>query len=278
MYSMLYSIVKLFPPLLSPHNLPVEGPRMNDLDREKRKDYRNTFILQALLLVSMLTMKDVLVLVGLGAIENATWNVYLVMLALYFYLLWDMLRNYQVPRWLRYGTLVVVVTIYLLNFLANGLFFHWNLPRTALNLGLFTAGLGVQGLVMAFALGDLLRARRRTEDKLWGSACIYFMGGFAFATAYHILHILDPGAFGVTMAADHLGLAEALYFSFNCLVGLDTAYPNAVHIVRNLAVLEGCWAQLYMVLLISRVLLPEEELAPEAAGACPPQSPPHTPA
>ena len=45
----------------------------------------------------------------------------------------------------------------------------------------------------------------------------------------------------------------------NCLVGLDTAYPNAAHIVRNLAVLEGCWAQLSMVLLISRVLLPEDQ-------------------
>jgi hypothetical protein len=85
------------------------------------------------------------------------------------------------------------------------------------------------------------------------------MGGFAFATAYHILHMLDPNAFGVAMAADHLGLAEALYFSFNCLVGLDTAYPNSAHLVRNVAVLEGCWAQLYMVLLISRVLLPEEQ-------------------
>ncbi len=225
-------------------------------EEEKRKDYRNTFILQALLLVSMLTMKDVLNLVGLGAIENATWNVYLVMLAVYFYLLWDMLRNYDTPSWLRKSTLAIVVTTYAVNFVANGLLSSGSVP---LNLALFTAGLGIQALVMAYALGDLLKARRKTEDKLWGSACIYFMGGFAFATCYHILHLLDPGVFGVPMAADHLGLAEALYFSFNCLVGLDTAYPNAAHIVRNLAVLEGCWAQLYMVLLISRVLLPEEQ-------------------
>lgn len=240
---------------------------MNDpLDQEKRKDYRNAFILQALLLVSMLTMKDVLDLVGLGAIENATWNVYLVLLAVYFYLLWDMLRNYNVARWLRRGVLAVIVAIYALNFVANGLLYRWDLPRAGLNLGLFAVGLGVQGLVMGYALADLLRARRRTEDKLWGSACIYFMGGFAFATAYHILHMLNPAAFGVVMAADHLGLAEALYFSFNCLVGLDTAYPHAGHLMRNLAVLEGCWAQLYMVLLISRVLLPEEPATPASSS------------
>lgn len=226
------------------------------LAQEKLKDYRNTFILQAVLLVSMLTMKDVLNLIGLGRIENATWNVYLVLLAVYFYLLWDMLRNYATPRWLRRTALAIVVTTYAVNFVANGIL---NQQSVALNLGLFVAGLGIQALVMGYALGDLLQARRKTEDKLWGSACIYFMGGFAFATCYHILHLLDPGIFGVTMAADHLGLAEALYFSFNCLVGLDTAYPNAAHIVRNLAVLEGCWAQLYMVLLISRVLLPEDQ-------------------
>ena len=229
------------------------------LDREKRRDYRNAVITQVILLVSMLLMQDTFELLGMAHGGNATWNFYLVLLALYFYLLWDMLRNFTRNRILIYAVLALVCLVYLVNFLANSLFFSlagpWLRP---LNFCLFGSGLGVQLLVSGYALRDLLQNSRQAQDKLWGSACVYFMAGFSFATAYHMLHMFDPLAFGMALPADHLGLTEALFISFNCLVGGDNAYPNSIHLVRNLQVLEGCWGQLYLVLLISRMLLPDQ--------------------
>jgi len=52
---------------------------------------------------------------------------------------------------------------------------------------------------------------------------------------------------------------ESMYLSFNALVGLDTSYPNASRLVRNLALIEGLWSQLYLVLLIGRLLTPSEK-------------------
>ncbi len=49
------------------------------------------------------------------------------------------------------------------------------------------------------------------------------------------------------------------------LSGADNAYSNLSHVIRNLCLLEATFGQLYLVLLIGRVLLPDES-PPKAEG------------
>ena len=169
-----------------------------------------------------------------------------------------MLRNYtrsKVLVRLSYGLLgCAFLTMILVN-----LFFGPDLTHRPI-LRLVAHGIlaAVQIEVIAFAIRDLFRGRHQSADRLWGSACIYFMSGFAFASLYATILMLEPAAFGKPLAPDAYVFFETMYLSFNALVGLDTSYPDATRLVRNLALLEGLWSQLYLVLLIGRLLTPEE--------------------
>ena len=150
-------------------------------------------------------------------------------------------------------------------------FDRW-LIRVLCHLGLTL----VMVVVIAYAIADLFRSPRNTVDKLWGSACIYFMSGIAFASVLYGILLIDPNAFGPGFDPSRdYGYIESLYLSFNSLVGLDTAYPDAIRLVRNTALLEGAWGQLYLVLLIGRVLAPQEAESGPSLSVLVEKSPQH---
>jgi hypothetical protein len=57
------------------------------------------------------------------------------------------------------------------------------------------------------------------------------------------------------------GFHEALYLSFVTLTGADNELKSISHFCRNLLALESLMAQLYMVMLISRLLVSEDPAA-----------------
>lgn len=222
-----------------------------ELEEEKRKDFRNVVAVQVGILVTSWLCEDVLRLIGLRRPEEITWWLFQGLAGVYLYLLWDLLRNFTLRTGLVRTVGWLLVTLFLVGTLANNV-----LPQTAgltrLNIVLHFFVLGVEMLVMRLSLRDLLRRNRHTVDKLWASAGIYFMAGLAFGNLFHLLHMVD----GQTSHTDYF---ESLALSFTCLTGADNAFPMS-HVIRNLGLLEATLGQLYLVLLISRVLLPREEL------------------
>lgn len=225
---------------------------------EKRRDYRNAVFIQVGILIAALTLEDLLTLFRVPGAPHLSWGFFLIAVAVYLWLLWDMLKNFTANVIVLRTTLALLIAIYATNLLVNQFGISLGLNRNIINIGLFLAVTALELVVIQFAVSDLFRSPRDTADKLWGSACIYFMSGLAFANIFHVLHLLLPNAFGSEVSLGFEGYFEALYISFNSLVGLDTSYPNSIRLVRNLAVLEGMWGQLYLVLLIGRVLMPTE--------------------
>lgn len=226
---------------------------------EKKKDYRRAVVVQILFLCLVLLADEALKLVGLGERGVLFDGTFHLVGAVYLVLLCDMLRNFTRSVWLVRGSFVLLALAFLVMVCVNLLFDFP--PGTRANLRLFAHGTLaiVQLEVIAFAIRDLFRGSHRATDRLWGTACIYFMSGFAFASVYATILMLQPAAFGNPLPPDAYVFFETTYLSFNALVGLDTAYPNATRLVRNLALLEGLWSQLYLVLLIGRLLTPPEK-------------------
>ena len=231
---------------------------MTNGEAEKKKDYRRAVLLQILFLTASLLAADTLRLFHIEAGGFLFDTVFHGLAGIYLVALCDMLRNYTDSK------LVVSVSFGLL-----GVAF---LILVAVNL-IFSPSLDAAGLwrmvahgilaliqleVIAFAIRDLFRSRIRAADRLWGTACIYFMSGFAFASIYATILLMRPNAFGVPLDQEAYTYFETVYLSFNALVGLDTSYPQATRLVRNLCLVEGLWSQLYMVLLIGRLLTPGE--------------------
>jgi hypothetical protein len=228
-------------------------------EAEKKKDYRRAVVIQIVFLVLVLLADEGLRIVGVGSRGVLFDGVFHMVGAVYLIALCDMLRNYTRSVWIVRGSFFLLAVAFSIMVGVNLLFDAAPGPRATLRLIAHGTLALVQIEVILFAIRDLFKGRLRATDRLWGTACIYFMSGFAFASVYATILMLHPSAFGSPLPTDAYVFFEAAYLSFNALVGLDTSYPNATRLVRNIALLEGLWSQLYLVLLIGRLLTPTEK-------------------
>jgi hypothetical protein len=116
------------------------------------------------------------------------------------------------------------------------------------------------GLVAVFAavlLGKVLAAGPVTSARIKGAVAVYLMIGVIWEEAYRVVSIAAPGALSIsTMNFESVKYtAELLYFSFSTLTTMG--YGDIVPlnpIARSLANAEAIVGQMYVVLLIGRLL------------------------
>lgn len=239
--------------------LQEQWSQREELAQEKRRDYRKTVLLQIVLLSSMLLTQDLMRLIGFPIPVSQLKAFFYLLSGVYLFFLWDMLRNFTRKRWLIRLVLGVLVATFGLLVLVDVIWGGTDRDNKDLRLLCHLSFLWVEVLVIGLAFRDLFKHSERDVDKLWGSACLFFMSGFTFAGVYFCILLKDPLAFGRAIPQDHWVLFESLYLSLTALVGLDNnAYPDCTKLVRNIILLEGAWSQLYMVLLIGRLLSKDE--------------------
>lgn len=237
------------------------------LTREKVRDYRNTVILQITILTVQLLLEDLLTLVGLTPPMALLRPLFYGLSGIYLLFLWDLFRNFQPARWLLRGSQVALILAFGTLVLLDVVWASGEYSKQGWRLASHLAIFGFQVAVISAALKDLFEGPRESADKLWGSACIYFMTGFAFAGFYYCVFLINPLAFGKQLDASAWGFFEALYLSMTTLIGLDNIYGDAIRLVRNATLVEGTWGQLYLVLLIGRLLAPESEETPQPSSS-----------
>jgi hypothetical protein len=143
----------------------------------------------------------------------------------------------------------------------------------ALVLAVLRVALGGEAGTLLLAAGDVLwtlalvlasvaslrvalREGTVTRERLYAATSFYLLAGLAFAAIYHGLWQLDPGALRAagdpSLAPD---LATAVYFSFVTLATLG--YGDVVPVTplaRSLAISEAVGAQLFVAVLIARLV------------------------
>ena len=129
----------------------------------------------------------------------------------------------------------------------------------ALHVGRFGPGsmapalLGVSGLAMAaFLLAAVLAEGRVDAERICAALCVYLLAGIAFGGIFSALEIAAPGSLAGPAPVAH---GDALYFSFVTLATLG--YGDVTPVTppaRALAVLEAVFGQLYLAVLIARLV------------------------
>jgi hypothetical protein len=113
--------------------------------------------------------------------------------------------------------------------------------------------LGGAGLAMAaFLLAGVLAAGRVDAERVCAALCVYLLAGIAFGGFFAALEARGPGSLA---GAGPIDLDEAVYFSFVTLATLgygDIAPASSA--TRALAVLEAVFGQLYLAVLIARLV------------------------
>jgi hypothetical protein len=112
---------------------------------------------------------------------------------------------------------------------------------------------------VSIIIGHLFQRRDVTVDTILGAVVAYLLAAVAFTFAFEIVELLQPGSFsGIPdQARSHrteLG-SSMLYFSFVCIttMGYGDIVPVS-DIARPLAVLEGVFGQLYLAVMIARLV------------------------
>jgi hypothetical protein len=111
-------------------------------------------------------------------------------------------------------------------------------------------------------LTHVFRQRRVTMDTISGAACVYFFMGVIFADLFALAELLHPGSFVLAehLKADmartaHEGIGVLSYFSFVTLTTLGYGdISPATSVTRSLTTLEATLGQLYLTILVARLV------------------------
>ena len=97
----------------------------------------------------------------------------------------------------------------------------------------------------------VLKNEKVSREKIAAALCVYLLAGYLWACLYTFADILNPGAFQNNLR----GYPDLLYYSFITLatVGYGDITP-VTPLARSLAVLEAITGQLYLAVMIARLV------------------------
>lgn len=112
-------------------------------------------------------------------------------------------------------------------------------------------------------LGLVLRSGRVTIHRIQGAVVVYLILAMMWTQAYRIVALYDPGAFVVTDEVQRVDAdvtSKLSFFSFSVITAASFIDLTPVNpIARSLAMLEALTGQLYLVILIARLVSLEVE-------------------
>jgi hypothetical protein len=117
--------------------------------------------------------------------------------------------------------------------------------------------LSANALFLAIAIAVLIMKifaeTKITAETIKGGISVYFLIGFLWAYLYSLLLLLDPKA--LSFAKESFAYASLTYFSFTTLTTLGYGDITPVNwMARNLTILESTLGQIYLTVLIARLV------------------------
>lgn len=220
----------------------------------KSNEYREVVITQSVLMLFALFFDDVMTLFSLSALRPCFLSVHLGLNALYFYLLWSMLRGLSESKPLIMGAFVTLVSL-----LAGVIVLETPLSslvsdRKLLLLALHGAVLIVQVIVMTRVFKDVFFPSEITANNLWGAVSLLLMFSIAFASVYNMIFLIDPMSVGLEMKPGFDTFSESLYTSLVASIGDTPDYPQVSKLMRDVTTLEGFISSMYLVVLMGRMI------------------------
>ena len=126
-------------------------------------------------------------------------------------------------------------------------------PGTAIMIAEAVIEVAAIGIFAWLVMKQFLVAGRPTSHRIGAAIVVYLLLGMIWSRFYEIAGLTITGAF--KMSANTPQLSSYLYFSFVTLATIGYGDISPVHpIVRNLAILEGIMGQMYIAILIARLV------------------------
>lgn len=132
----------------------------------------------------------------------------------------------------------------------------WFTPTTTLQLWADVWTLVAILVVALVLLAQVFRQGAVTSYRIQGAIAVYLAFGMGWAHAYHITELLHPGSFSPEGAMSNVG--DWVYYSFVTLSTVGYGDITAIRpIARSLSIGEALTGQLYLAVLIARLVAME---------------------
>ena len=117
-------------------------------------------------------------------------------------------------------------------------------------------------LVMIAMLSEVLRSHTASTDLVIGAVCLYLIINLMWTFLYYSIYLVSPGLIFASTAHESLTTAiseskftEVFYFSLSALTTIGSSGEEPMTtMARQLAVVESAMGQLYLAVLISRLV------------------------
>jgi hypothetical protein len=121
----------------------------------------------------------------------------------------------------------------------------------------YMAGLSADSLFLLIAITVLVvkifSEKEITAETIKGAISVYFLMGFFWAFLYSLVLLVNPGAFSFQTGT--FEYSSLTYFSFTTLTTLGYGDITPVSwMARNLTILESAFGQIYLTVLIARLV------------------------
>ncbi len=117
-------------------------------------------------------------------------------------------------------------------------------------LGSFTAFV----IILVLMIHDIFTETHTIGYRLLGAACIYLNIGVVFSFIYGAINVVLPNAMGLGIPAEFTSYMHCVNYSYYILAGIDHPYLVS-GVIGSVAVIQSLFANLYIVLLIGRILI-----------------------
>jgi hypothetical protein len=223
---------------------------------KRGRAFRNAVLLQISITLTVLLMKDFLEMLGIPHHALAGELIFLCLGGAYLLLLWSMLRLFTPSKTVRWLTLGTLLASYAATLVAANPVFHLlaQEPERKVLLIIHIALFIVEGTLIYYTIRENFKDDLNMSEKMWGSACVFFMIGISFGSLYDIICLIQPGSLGVTFNQGLPNYMECIHHSFTLIGGLDPDYANASPLIKKIAVVETVWSNLFVVVFVGRLL------------------------
>lgn len=232
------------------------SPTTSERLQEKQKDYRNVVIIQVIIIVFGLTFSDFLIGDPSTPGAKLITTILSFFAAVYSFLLWDLLRNFTSSKILINTILIILSGVVIVGSMSEFPYYKiLEVPNRQLFLLLIHSLIFIIEItVIGFATRDIFSGEFLTSDKLWGAAWVFLMTGITFGNLFHLICLIKPGSLGEAMDIGLANYSETATYSMCILGGMDPGHPGASRIIRNIGVIEAVWSNLFVVLIIGKLM------------------------
>lgn len=132
---------------------------------------------------------------------------------------------------------------------------RWTVLPEKYRIWIVVLWLALLASAAAFLLSDVLRSEKVTTEKLFSAISVYFLMGLIWGLAFIILDRLVVGAFTFPEPVPEDVAPHLIQFSFTTLttLGFGDISPSSI-VARALANFEAVMAQLYLVIIVARLV------------------------